>query len=91
MVPLPSRRVRFLRRFFTMAFIPKDAKWYLAWLVEEITVGDDAQNIVHTNLILVRAGSQTRHMKEPLNSGKNQKSRMRIPDGKSVGLCFPWD
>ncbi|MFN2510551.1 MAG: hypothetical protein ABR568_03800 [Pyrinomonadaceae bacterium] len=28
-----------------MAFIPKDAKWYLAWLVEEIIVEDDPRNM----------------------------------------------
>ena len=40
-----------------MGYIPKNAKWYLAELVEEITISGDPRNVVHTNLVLVRADS----------------------------------
>ena len=40
-----------------MGYIPEDAKWYLADLVEEITVEGDPRNVVHTNMTLVRADS----------------------------------
>jgi len=71
-----------------MAFIPKDAKWYLAWLVEEITVGDDAQNIVHTNLILVRAGSPDEAYERAIELGKESEISYENPDGKSVVCAF---
>jgi hypothetical protein len=40
-----------------MGFLAKVAKWYLADIVEEIRVEGDRRNVVHTNLILVRADS----------------------------------
>src|SRR5437762_11462660 len=40
-----------------MAYIPENAKWYIATLIEEITVQGDARNVVHKNLVLVRADS----------------------------------
>jgi hypothetical protein len=38
-------------------YIPKSAKWYLAEIVQQITVEGDSRNVVHTNLVLVRADS----------------------------------
>jgi hypothetical protein len=40
-----------------MAFIPDDAKWYLAEIVEEFTFSGQSDNTVHTNLVLIRADS----------------------------------
>ena len=40
-----------------MGDIPENAKWYLADIVQEITVEDDPHNVVHTNLVLIRADS----------------------------------
>ena len=40
-----------------MAYIPEDAKWYLADIVLEITIEDDPRNVVHTNLVLISADS----------------------------------
>ena len=40
-----------------MAFIPADAKWYLAEIVEQISVEGDPRSVIHTNLVLVRADS----------------------------------
>jgi hypothetical protein len=40
-----------------MAWIPPDARWYLAEIVEEFTFGDDSDNVVHTNLVLIEADS----------------------------------
>ena len=32
-----------------MGYVPDDAKWWIAEIVEEITVEDDARNVVHIN------------------------------------------
>jgi hypothetical protein len=40
-----------------MAYIPADAKWYLADIVEQIAVQDDTRYVVHTNTVLIRADS----------------------------------
>ncbi len=40
-----------------MGYIPEDAKWYLADIVQQITVEDEPRNVVHTNLVLIRADS----------------------------------
>jgi hypothetical protein len=71
-----------------MAFIPKDSKWYLAWLVEEITVEDDPRNIVHTNLMLVRADSPDEAYERAIDLGKQAEISYENPDGKSVVCAF---
>jgi hypothetical protein len=71
-----------------MAYIPKDAKWYLAWLVQEITVADDPRNIVHTNLMLVRADSADEAYQRALELGKQSEMTYENPDGKSVVCAF---
>jgi len=55
-----------------MGFIPKDAKWYLADIVEEIRVQGNRRNVVHTNLILVRADSADEEYKDAIALGKRE-------------------
>ncbi|XHX75748.1 MAG: DUF4288 domain-containing protein [Stenomitos frigidus ULC029] len=40
-----------------MAYIPKDAKWYIAELVMECQIEGELSNVVHIDIILVRADS----------------------------------
>lgn len=40
-----------------MAYIPKDAQWYVAELVMECRIEGDPRNVVHVNIVLVRADS----------------------------------
>lgn len=40
-----------------MAYIPKDAKWYIAELVMECRIEGELRNVVHVNIVLVRADS----------------------------------
>jgi hypothetical protein len=40
-----------------MGFVPKDAEWYLAEIVQELTVAEDPRNVVWRNLTLVHASS----------------------------------
>lgn len=71
-----------------MAYIPKDAKWYLAWLVQEIIVEDDPRNIVHINLMLVRADSPDEAYEKAIELGKASEISYENPDGKSVIHVF---
>lgn len=38
-----------------MAYIPKDAKWYVAEVVMECRIEGEPRNVVHVNILLVRA------------------------------------
>ena len=40
-----------------MGFVPKDAQWYLAEIVQELTVAEDLRNVVWHNLTLIHASS----------------------------------
>jgi hypothetical protein len=40
-----------------MAYIPKDAKWFVAELVMECRIEEEPCNVVHVNIVLVRADS----------------------------------
>ncbi len=40
-----------------MVYIPKDAKWYVAELVMECRIDGESRNVVHINIVLVRADS----------------------------------
>jgi len=71
-----------------MGFIPKDAKWYLADIVEEIRVQGDRRNVVHTNLVLVRADSPDEAYKCAMALGKRGNTKYRNPEGKMVKIRF---
>src|SRR5436190_21794788 len=75
-----------------MAFIPGDAKWYWAEIVEEITVEDDPRNVVHRNLHLIRADSPEEAYKKAIELGAAVEASWENVDGKRVtfrfrGLC----
>jgi hypothetical protein len=61
-----------------MGFIPKDPKWYLADIVEEIRVAGDWRNVVHTNLILVRADSPDEAYEKAMALGNREIRSTRI-------------
>ena len=76
-----------------MAFIPEDAKWYLAELVVEMTVDDDPRNVVHRNLFLVRADSPEEAYQKAMELGTSNEASWENIDGKRVtirfrGLCY---
>jgi hypothetical protein len=71
-----------------MAFIPHDAKWYLAELVQEITVQDDPRNIVWRNLTLVRADSPDEAYDKAISLGSDGNTEYENPDGKLVRTTF---
>jgi hypothetical protein len=52
-----------------MAYIPKNAKWYVADLIMEIIVSGDERNVVHRNQTLIRADSPLEAYEKALSFG----------------------
>src|SRR5579859_1907808 len=71
-----------------MGYIPESAKWYLAEIVEEITVEGDPRNVVHTNLVLVRADSPEEAYEKSIELGTAAETSYENPHGKSVTIRF---
>jgi hypothetical protein len=71
-----------------MGYVPKDAKWYLANIVLEITIEGDPRNVIHTNLVLIRADSPEEAYQKAMELGiANEQSSTNI-DGKHVTFRF---
>ena len=62
--------------------------WYIAEIVLEIVVEQEAMNVVHTNLVLVQAESAERAYEKAMQCGKDGESTYANPQGKSVTLRF---
>jgi hypothetical protein len=71
-----------------MGYIPDDAKWYLAEIVEQITVEGDLRNVVHTNLVLVRADSPEEAYQKATELGTAGEQSYENPDGRRVTFRF---
>ena len=71
-----------------MAFIPKDAKWYLAEILELITVEGDPRSVLHTNLVLIRANSPDEAYERAMESGRDGESSYENPADKLVQIKF---
>ena len=71
-----------------MGFVPKDAEWYLAEIVQEITVADDSLNVVWRNLTLVHANSPDDAYEKALHLGRSGDTEYKNPAGKLVTVRF---
>src|ERR1700733_1608368 len=71
-----------------MGYIPEDAKWYLAEIVQQITVEDDPRNVIHTNLVLVRADSPNEAYDKAVELGVAGDTSYENTDGKMVAIRF---
>jgi hypothetical protein len=71
-----------------MAFIPQDAEWYIAELVEEIQVEDDPRNVVLRNLTLIRADSPDEAYEKALRFGHEGETEYDNPEAKRVRISF---
>jgi Domain of unknown function (DUF4288) len=71
-----------------MGFVPKDAEWYLAEIVQELTVADDPRNIVWRNLTLVHASSPDEAYELAIALGKSGDTEYSNPAGKLVTTRF---
>lgn len=70
-----------------MGYIPPGAKWYLAEIVEEITV-EGSSNVVHTNTVLIRADSPEEAYERAVEVGTSGELSYENLDGKSVTIRF---
>lgn len=71
-----------------MAFIPEDAKWYLAEIVQEFRVEDEDSSLVFINFILIRADSPEEAYERSLIEGKAHEYADFNTDGKRVTSIF---
>ena len=71
-----------------MGHIPEDAKWYIADLVEELTIEDEAENIVHINTTLIRADSPEEAYERAVTLGRQGEDTYKNPFGKQVKVTF---
>lgn len=71
-----------------MGFIPRDAKWYIADIVEEIRVEGDRRNVVHINQVLVRADSPNEAYARSLKLGEDCNLTYKNQQDKKVAIKF---
>ena len=63
-------------------------EWYLAELVMKITVADDPRNVVHQNLVLIRANSAEEAYEKAVQVGNKEEISYDNPTGKAVRFHF---
>lgn len=71
-----------------VGFVPKDAEWYLAEIVQELIVADDPRNVVWRNLTLVHANSPDDAYEEALRLGRSGDTSYLNSAGKLVTIRF---
>ncbi len=71
-----------------MAYIPADARWYLAEMIEDMAIEGEDQHIVHVNLVLVRADSPTAAYTEAMALGTAGEVAYENTDGQRVTVTF---
>ena len=71
-----------------MGHIPADAEWYIAELVMEIAVHGSACNVVHQNLVLVRAKLPEEAFQKACQFGQNSETEYINPKEQQVQIRF---
>jgi hypothetical protein len=71
-----------------MGFIPKDARWYLADVVLEHTIGGDSRNVVHVNTHLIEADSPDRAYEKAVTLGRAAEFDYTNTDSEQVRVAF---
>lgn len=71
-----------------MGYIPENAKWYLAEIVEQITVEGDPRYVVHTNIVLIRGDSPEEAYVKAEELGTSGQTSYENLDGKSVTITY---
>jgi len=67
-----------------MVYIPKDAKWYIADIIVEIRIENEPRNVVHTNMMLIRADSPEEAFKKANELGAEEETSYKNSDGNLV-------
>jgi hypothetical protein len=73
---------------YKMAYIPENAKWYLATMVEEITIEGESRNVVHRNYVLIRGKSPEDAYEKAQELGKKSEVSYENPKGMLVRIRF---
>jgi hypothetical protein len=71
-----------------MTYIPEKAHWYVAEIVEEITVDGAVDKVIHRNLILIAADSPNQAFERAIELGKQGESSYKNPEGRDVSARF---
>src|SRR4051794_30065638 len=71
-----------------MAYIPNDARWYLADVVLEHTVEGDPRNLVHVNIRLVEADSPEQAFAKATALGRESEQVYTNTAGREVRIRF---
>ncbi len=71
-----------------MAYIPKDAKWYIAELVMECKIEGESQNVVHVNIILIRADSPEEAFEKAQQFGTESEDSYLNPKNQQVSWRY---
>lgn len=67
-----------------MAYISKDAKWYIAELVMECLIEKEPRNVVHVNIVLVRADSPSSAFEKAEQLGKESEDSYLNPTNQKT-------
>jgi len=71
-----------------MSYVPTNARWYVAELVLEFIVEGDDRNVVHRNLVLVRAESPGSAYDKAVAQGKQSETSYLNPNRNRVSIKF---
>lgn len=71
-----------------MDYIPPQPKWYVAELVEEFLLEDNPNNVIHINMILVRADSPNEAYDRAIWFGGGKEDSYKNTEGKNVTVKF---
>ncbi|GCF11147.1 DUF4288 domain-containing protein [Dictyobacter arantiisoli] len=71
-----------------MAYSSKNVKWYLAELVEEIETEGESENVVHNNLVLIRADSPEEAYAKAMARGQELNDDYDNAEGQQVTVTF---
>ena len=71
-----------------MAYIPEDAEWFVADLVEEIRVEGHRRNIVHINTVLIQATSPEQAYARAVERGEAGNQSYTNLKGEQVSIRF---
>jgi hypothetical protein len=71
-----------------MAYVPKDAEWFLAQHVQEIRVQGRKRNVVHINYVLIEAKTPEDAYRKAIALGKTANQRYENPEGRTVTIRF---
>jgi hypothetical protein len=71
-----------------MAYIPENAHWYIAEILEEMRIEGAVDKIVHRNLILIDADSPDHAYERAIELGRQEESSYKNYEGRDVRVRF---